>query len=119
YELIVGTLRMDLVVRNEYGAISYSNDDAPAGPPLMALVVVAVLLLAGIFTWVRMTWPWLAVVVVIMVIGTSIPWSLPSGAITNLFELVLLLGTVATVCYQDRTAAAADPAALPETAPLE
>src|SRR5690606_41609155 len=97
YELIVGTLRMDLVARNEYGAISYSNDDAPAGPPLMALVVVAVLLLAGIFTWVRMTWPWLAVVAGLMVVGTSIPWSLASGAITHLVAPGLLLGAGGTV----------------------
>ena len=110
WELVIGTTRMDLVARNEYGAISYSNENAPDGPPIMALIVVAVLLLSGILTWVKAGWPWLAVAAAVMVTGTSIPWSLPSGAVTNLFELLLLLGVVATIAFQDRT----EPAPVPE-----
>ena len=110
WELAVGTVGMELSLRDEYGALSYTNTNAPEGPPLMALVVVAVLLVAGILVWVKQRWPWLAVASVIMVAGTAIPWSLPSGAITNLFELMLLIGIVATVAFQDRT----EPAPVPE-----
>lgn len=109
WELMIGVTRMDLVARSEYGAISYSNENAPEGPPIMALVVVAVLLLAGILVWVKSGWPWLTLASVVMLAGTAIPWSLPSGAVTNLFELLLLTGVIATVAFQDRTEPAPEP----------
>ena len=104
YEVIVGAASAQLVARQEYGTLSYSNENAPDGPPLMVLVVAAALLLAGVFVWKRQRWPWLFVVTVLMVIGSAVPFDIPSGAATNAFELVLLLGIVATIAFQDRRA---------------
>lgn len=106
YEIIVGAAPAQLVAEREYGALSYANENAPEGPPVMVLVVAAALLLAGIYAWVRMRWPWLAVVTVLMVIGSAIPVPVPSAAITNAFELILLIGVLATIAFQDRDAGA-------------
>ncbi|MGP6177131.1 hypothetical protein ACTU6U_07520 [Microbacterium sp. A196] len=105
YEAIVGPLQMWLVADREYGALSYNNENAPDGPPIMVLIVALALLLAGTFAWVRTRWPWLTVVTVIMVAGSSITLPVPSTAIVNAFELILLIGIVATIAFQDRTSA--------------
>src|SRR5690606_966437 len=102
YEVIVGAASAQLVARQEYGALSYSNENAPGGPPLMVLVVAAALLVAGIYAWKRQRWPWLFIVTVVMVIGSAVPIDIPSGAATNAFELILLIGTLATIAFQDR-----------------
>jgi len=109
YEIIVGALPMQLVADQEYGAVSYNNENAPGGPPIMVLVVAAALLIAGVFAWVRMRWPWLTVVTVIMVVGSAIILPVPSAAIVNAFELILLIGVVATIAFQDRASAQSTP----------
>ena len=75
----------------------------------MVLIVALALLLAGTFTWVRTHWPWLTVVTAIMVAGSSITLPVPSAAIVNAFELILLIGVVATIAFQDRTSARRGP----------
>jgi hypothetical protein len=102
YEAIVGAVPIQLVVDREYGALSYNNENAPAGPPIMVLVVALALLTAGTFAWVRTRWPWLTVVTAIMVAGSAVTLPLPSAAIVNAFELILLIGIVATISFQDR-----------------
>ncbi|HWS50090.1 MAG TPA: hypothetical protein VN241_03685 [Microbacterium sp.] len=105
YEVIVGALPMRLTPEWEYGALSYSDDNAPAGPPLMVLIVSVALLVAGIVIWVRMKWPWLSLATILMVAGSAVSLPLPSAAITNAFELILLIGVIATIAFQDRDAA--------------
>ncbi|WP_144794237.1 hypothetical protein [Microbacterium paludicola] len=102
YEIIVGAATAQLVANREYGVLSYSNENAPGGPPLMVLVIAAALLVAGAYVWKRERWPLLFLVTVVMVVGSAVPIPVPSGAITNLFELVLLVGVVATIMFQDR-----------------
>ncbi len=104
YEMMVGAAPAQLVADHEYGVLSYSNENAPGGPPLMVLVVAAALLIAGAYAWKRQHWPWLRLATVLMVIGSAVPLPLPSGAVTNLFELILLAGVVATIAFQDREA---------------
>ncbi|MFB7249243.1 hypothetical protein [Microbacterium sp. NPDC056234] len=101
YEIAVGASQVSLEPVREYGTLSYDDTNAAAGPPLMVLVVAAALLVAGIGIWIRQGWPWLTVVTVIMVVGSAIPIPIPSGAATNAFELILLIGIVATIAYQD------------------
>lgn len=102
YEIIVGAAPAQLVADREYGVLSYANENAPGGPPIMVLVVAAALLVAGAYVWKRIRWPWLFLVTLLMVIGSAVPVPVPSGAITNLFELILLVGVVATIAFQDR-----------------
>lgn len=104
YEVIVGALPMQLTAEWQYGALSYSNDNAPAGPPIMVLVVSVALLLAGIVIWVRQKWPWLNLATILMVGGSAVTLPIPSAAITNAFELILLIGIIATIAFQDRDA---------------
>ncbi len=111
YEVIVGALPMQLAARSEFGALSYSNENAPDGPPIMVLVVALALVVAGTVAWVRARWPWLTVVTVLMVAGSAVTLPVPSAAIVNAFELILLLGIVATIAFQDRISARRAPEA--------
>lgn len=105
----MGAAPAQLVAEREYGALSYANENGPDGPPLMVLVVAAALLVAGIYAWVRLRWPWLAVVTVLMIAGSAIPIPVPSATITNAFELILLIGIMATITRQDRGTARITP----------
>lgn len=102
YEIVVGAASARLVAEREYGILSYSNENAPDGPPLMVLLVAAALLIAAVYVWKRQRWVWLFIVTVLMVIGSAVPFDIPSGAATNAFELALLIGVVATIAFQDR-----------------
>ena len=68
----------------------------------MVLFVAAALLVAGIYVWKRQRWVWLLIVTIVMVLGSAIPFEIPSGAATNAFELILLIGVIATIGFQDR-----------------
>ncbi|MCW4386476.1 hypothetical protein OH146_11900 [Salinibacterium sp. SYSU T00001] len=85
----------------EYGVLSYSSTEA-AGPPLMVLFVAAALFGAGIVVWVAQKWPVLFIGTLIMVIGMAAPIPVESGAVTNAFELVLLVSILWTTAHQDR-----------------
>src|SRR5690606_18860182 len=102
YEIAVAALPMRLVLESEYGALRYGNENTPDGPPIMVLVVAAALLLAGVCVWVRQRWPWLTLATLLMIAGSAVTLPVPSGAITNAFELILLIGVLATIAFQDR-----------------
>jgi hypothetical protein len=85
-----------LQAREEYGALSYSSIEGASGPPIMILMVLAVLLIAGIMLWWKVKWPWMFAGTVIMTIGSAIPFDVGSNAITNAFELILLFTLVWT-----------------------
>lgn len=93
---------LQIVPNEEYGALSYGSAEPPTGPPVMVLVVAAFLLVAGAMVWRKQKWPWLVVGAVVMTIGSAIELPIESGAITNAFELVLLISILATKAFQDR-----------------
>lgn len=93
---------LHLVPKDEYGVLSYTSAEPPSGPPLMVLVVAAVLVVAGAMVWRKQKWPWLFVGAVVMTIGSGIQLPLPSAAITNAFELALMVSILATKAHQDR-----------------
>lgn len=92
---------LEIEATNEYGVLSYSNAEAPSGPPLMVLFVAAALLVAGIVVWVKQKSPVLAIGTVLMTVGSAVPIPVESGAVTNAFELVLLTSIVWTRARQD------------------
>lgn len=98
---------LSIVPEEEYGALSYSNAEPASGPPVMVLIVAGVLLIVGAMLWKKQRWPWLFVGAVIMTFGSAVELPLPSGAITNAFELVLLISIMATKAFQDRKEVAA------------
>ena len=68
----------------------------------MVLFVAAFLLFAGGMVWWKQKWPWLFIGAVIMTIGSAVQLPIESGAITNAFELILLISILATKAFQDR-----------------
>jgi len=99
YVTVLAGLEIEAV--EEYGVLSYSNAEAPSGPPLMVLFVAAALLVAGIVVWVKQKTPVLTIGTVLMTIGSAVPIPVESGAVTNAFELVLLTSIVWTTARQD------------------
>lgn len=85
-----------LQVSEEYGALSYSSTDEASGPPIMIIMVLIALIIAGIMLWWKAKWPWMFVGTVIMTIGSAVPLDIGSNAITNAFELILLFTLVWT-----------------------
>lgn len=101
-ELLTEVRGLNLVPEQEYGVLSYSNAAASSGPPIMVLVVDVVLLVVGAMVWSRQRWPWLFIGALVMTIGSVVELPVDSGAITNAFELALVVSIVATIAFQDR-----------------
>lgn len=101
-EYFVELRGLAIVPEEEYGALSYSSADPSSGPPIMVLIVAAFLLAVGALLWWRQRWPWLSIGSVIMTIGSAVDLPVASGAITNAFELVLLISILATKAFQDK-----------------
>ena len=99
YVTVLHGLRIE--PNTEYGVLSYSNADGAGGPPLMVLFVAAALLVASVVVWKRQKWVWLFVGTVLMLVGSAVPIPVESGAVTNAFELVLLVSIMATKAMQD------------------
>ncbi len=87
---------LTLEVSEEYGALSYSSAEEASGPPMMIILVLIALVIAGIMLWWKAKWPWMFVGTVIMTIGSAIPFDIGSNALTNAFELLLLFTLVWT-----------------------
>lgn len=102
-ELVTVVADLGVEPTREYGVLTYSDTSSGGGPPLMVLVVAAALVAAGFLVWRRQGWVWLLVGSVVMVIGSAVPVPLDSGAVTNAFELVLLVSVLATRQHQDRS----------------
>ncbi|PYF98270.1 hypothetical protein SAMN05216184_11214 [Georgenia satyanarayanai] len=93
---------LELEARREHGVLSYAPVEEAGGPPLMVLLVSAALLVAGFLVWRRQGWVWLLVGTALMSVGSAVPVPVESGAVTNLFEVVLLTSVLATTAFQDR-----------------
>lgn len=101
-EVLLEVRGLELEPSREYGVLSYSSTEPASGPPLMVLIVALVLVVAGALLWKRQGWPWLLVGAVVMTIGSAVPIPVDSGAVTNAFELSLLISILATKAFQDR-----------------
>lgn len=101
-EYFVEVRGLHLIPREEYGVLSYTGSEPADGPPIMVLIVAAVLLVAGAMVWKRQGWPWLFVGALVMTIGSAVQLPVESGAVTNAFELALLVSIIATKAFQDR-----------------
>lgn len=104
---------IELQPEREYGVLSYSSTEPVNGPPLMVLLVSVALLVAGFLVWRRQKWVWLLVGTLLMGIGSAVPFPVNSAAVTNAFELILLISILATKHFQDRAAVAGAVRAVP------
>lgn len=100
-ELIQNTLGMKLEPSEKYGVLSYESTGAH-GPPIMIIGVTFALLLAGITLWKKLGWKWMAIGVFLMGVGSAVPIPLESDAVTNGFELILLISLWATKAFLEK-----------------
>lgn len=101
-EVLTEIRGLELEPREEYGVLAYANTAPASGPPIMVLVVALVLVVAGALVWWKQKWPWLFLGALAMTIGSAVEIPVESGAITNAFELALLVSIMATKAHQDR-----------------
>ena len=96
FEFATEVMGLELEVVKEYGVISYSNVEEATGPPIMVLFVTLVLIVASAILWKKTKWPVFFIGAVVMTIGSAIPINVDSGAVTNAFELVLIVTLIWT-----------------------
>ncbi|MBP1968414.1 bacteriorhodopsin [Virgibacillus natechei] len=101
-ELITEVFGLSLEAKREYGVLSYHKVEMSSGPPIMILLVTAVLLVASIFVWVKQKWIWFFIGTVLMIVGSAAIPPIDSGAVTNLFELILITFLLLTKAYQNK-----------------
>jgi hypothetical protein len=99
-ELFTEVFGLELEAKWVYGVLSYSNAEAQVGPPIMVLIVSAVLLAASIVIWHKQGWFWFLAGSVLMIIGSAIDIPIESAAAVNAFEWLLLLSLTATAYFQ-------------------
>lgn len=99
-EFLTEVRDLSLQPRWEYGTLSYTNAEPSGGSPLMVLVVSFVLLAASIVVWRKQGWVWFFVGSLVMIVGSAVQLPVASGAVTNLFELVLIVSLLATAWFQ-------------------
>ncbi|MBU8771052.1 hypothetical protein [Cytobacillus oceanisediminis] len=101
-ELAAEVFGLNLEARREYGVLSYSDTEAPGGPPVMVLIVSAVLLAASVVIWRKQGWFWFFAGAVLMIIGSAIDIPIESAAAVNAFEWLLLFSLTATSYFQKK-----------------
>lgn len=101
YELFIEMLGLSLSANWKYGVLSYSNAEASSGVPLMVVMVSIVLIISSLFVWRKQKWIWFFAATAIMFLGNAFPIPLPSAAVTNAFELILIVGLFFTKKFQD------------------
>ncbi|MGG4480875.1 hypothetical protein [Paenibacillus illinoisensis] len=79
-----------LIPIQEYGVLRYTSESL-AGPPFMVIIVGFLLLLIGIIVLVKQKWVWLFVGTLLLFVGQALPIPVASTAVTNLFELILMV----------------------------
>lgn len=98
-ELFTETLGLTLKPRTEYGIVSYTSAVPADGPPLMVLIISVILVVSAFIVWRKSKWIWMLIGSVLMVAGSAIPLPIKSGAVTNTFELILILSLLATIKF--------------------
>ena len=95
-ELILETWGLEIVAEEQYGVLRYVSAEPSTGPPIMVLFVTVALIFTGIMLWKKIGWKWMLIGAMIMAIGSAVPIPVDSSAVTNAFELFLLLTLVWT-----------------------
>ncbi|UOQ49690.1 hypothetical protein MUN88_06315 [Gracilibacillus caseinilyticus] len=91
FEIRFEVLHLSLQPQWEYGVLRYAPIEDSNGPPLMILIVTMVLLITGLVIWMRRHWPWMFAGVLLMAMGSIVKIPINSSAITNGFELILII----------------------------
>lgn len=92
YQIVSSTIHEvnSLTPIEEYGVLRYTSESL-AGPPFMVIIVGFLLLLIGVIVLVKQKWVWLFVGTVLLFVGQGIQIPLASTALTNIYELLLMV----------------------------
>lgn len=82
-----------------YGVLSYGSVHNGSGPPLMILIVVLALIVASIVLARSAKWWWMLLGTAVMTVGSAIPFNVSSNALTNAFELFLVIMLMKTAIH--------------------
>lgn len=100
-ELIQNTIGIELEPSQKYGVLSYDSAGSH-GLPIMVIGVTVALLFAAFIIWKKRKWKWVAIGVILMGIGSAVPIPLESDAVTNGFELILLISLWSTKVFLEK-----------------
>lgn len=100
-KIVFETWGLQLMPERAYGLLRYVSAEPSSGPPAMVLIVIAVLIVAGAIVWKRTGWKWMCIGSVLMALGNAVPIPVDSSAVTNAFELILLITLVWTKIHLD------------------
>ncbi|MED4074446.1 hypothetical protein [Priestia endophytica] len=95
---VIKTMSQRMEIIHEYGIVRYTLSGS-SGPPIMVIIVALILLLVGISLFRHTRWSIMAIGVAIMIVGSAIPFSIPSTAVINLFELIFIFSLYLTHRY--------------------
>lgn len=95
---IIQTINKNPEILREYGIVRYTLVGA-SGPPLMVIIVAFILLVVGVSLYRKTRWNIMMIGVALMVVGSAIPFNLPSTAVINIFELFFIFSLFLTQRY--------------------
>lgn len=98
YQIVSSTIHEveNVTAIKEFGVLRYVSESY-TGPPFMVIIVGFLLLLIGIIVLVKQESVWLFVGTIILFVGQGLHIPVASTAITNVFELVLMLSIWITI----------------------
>ncbi|WP_058306358.1 hypothetical protein [Gracilibacillus massiliensis] len=99
---ILAVLQLELKPIWDNGVLQYISTSSTNHPPYMIIGVTCVLLIGGFIIYRKTRWKWMLIGTVIMGIGSALSSFLPSGAVTNAFELILLFTLALTKIYLEK-----------------
>jgi len=102
-ELFTEVIGLQIFPKWQYGVLSYSSESG-GGPPLMVILVSVVLLIASIIVLIKQKWGWFFIGSLLMIIMSAVQLPINSNAVTNLFEVTLILSLFATSIFQEKKA---------------
>ncbi|WP_342571365.1 hypothetical protein MKY85_28585 [Paenibacillus sp. FSL R5-0749] len=100
YQIVGFTLSevKNLTAIEEYGVLRYVAEDH-GGPPMMVIIVGIVLLFVSLIVLFKHKWVWLFIGTALLFAGQLISLPVKSGALTNVYELILILSIWRTTTF--------------------
>lgn len=100
-EVLTSIVGLRLEAKWEHGVLSYQSMKEQEGAPWMVIIITAILLLASIIIWRKLSWPWFFIGTILMTIGSLLMIWIERAVMINAFELILMTTLVITKHYQD------------------
>jgi hypothetical protein len=100
-EVMTSIVGLRLEAKWEHGVLSYQSVKEQEGAPWMVIIITAILLLASIIIWRKLSWPWFFIGTSLMTIGSLLMIWIERAVVINASELILMTTLVMTKRFQD------------------